>query len=53
MTPDDDLGWMEEYENYYDYLHVNREDLCSKHKNEFVIVINLKVYHHHLHLEPP
>jgi hypothetical protein len=29
----------------YDFFHANYNDLYSKHKNEFVVVKNLKVYH--------
>ncbi len=36
---------MESYEKDYDYFYVNYGDLYSKHKNEFVAVKNLKVYH--------
>ena len=45
MTIDDDLEWMEMYGKDYDYFHANYNDLCSKHKNEFVAVKKLKVYH--------
>jgi hypothetical protein len=45
MTLNDDLGWMEEYGKDYDYFQAIVEDLYSKHKNEFVAVKNLKVYH--------
>ncbi len=41
MTPDEDMGWMKEYEKDFDSFHANRDDLCNKRKNEFVAV---KVY---------
>ncbi len=45
-TPlDDDIEWMEKYGKDYEYFHANHKDLYSKHKNEFVAVKNLKVYH--------
>ncbi len=45
-TPlDDDMEWMEKYGKDYDYFHANHYELYSKHKNEFVAVKNLKVYH--------
>ncbi len=36
---------MEKYGKDYDYFHANYKDLYDKHKNEFVAVKNLKVYH--------
>ncbi len=45
-TPlDDYIEWMEKYGKDYDYFHANYKDLYDKHKNEFVAVKNLKVYH--------
>ena len=29
----------------YDFFHANYNDIYNKHKNEFVAVKNLKVYH--------
>jgi hypothetical protein len=45
MALDVDLGWMEEYGRDYDYFRANYNDLCRKHKNEFVAIKNLKIYH--------
>ncbi len=45
MTQDDDSGWMEAYGKDYDYFHANRDGLYKKHKNEFVAIKSLKVYH--------
>ena len=45
MVLDDDLVWMKDYEEDYDYFHANYNDLYSKHKNEFIAIKNLKVYH--------
>ena len=45
MTIYDDSEWMGRYGNDYDYFHAHHDDLYSKHKNEFVAVKNLKVYH--------
>ncbi len=45
MTSDNDLGRMNEYEKDFDYFHANRDNLYSKHKDEFVAVKSLKVYH--------
>jgi hypothetical protein len=45
MPPDDDIEWMEEYGKDFDHLHANYDDLYDKHKNEFVAIKNLKVYH--------
>ena len=41
-----------EYEEDFDYSQANRNDLCRKHKNEFVVVRNLKVYHDANPLKP-
>jgi hypothetical protein len=45
MAIDEDLGWMDEYGKDLVYFRANRDDLCNKHKNQFVAVKNLKVYH--------
>ncbi|HZH39351.1 MAG TPA: hypothetical protein VEX17_04740 [Bacillales bacterium] len=42
---DDDMEWMEKYGKDYDHFHANYDEIYSKHKNEFVAVKNLKVYH--------
>ncbi len=42
---DDDSEWMEPYGKDFEYFHANYGDLYNKHKNEFVAVKNLKVYH--------
>ncbi len=42
---DDDNEWKEEYGKDYGYFQANHNDLCSKHKNEFVVIKNLEVYH--------
>ncbi len=34
-----------EYGKDFTHFHANRDDLCRKHKNEFVVLKNLKVYH--------
>lgn len=34
-----------EYGKDFDHFHANRDDLCRKHKNEFVALKNLTVYH--------
>ncbi len=44
MTPDNDSGWINDYEKDFDYFHVNRDNLCRKLKNEFIAVKSLKVY---------
>ena len=45
-TPlDGDIEWMEKHGKDNDQFHANYDDLYSKHKNEFVAVKNLKVYH--------
>jgi hypothetical protein len=36
---------MEKYGKDYDYFRANYSEIYSKHKNEFVGVKNLKVYH--------
>ena len=45
MTIDDDLEWLEVYRKDYDHFHAKYDEIYSKHKNEFVAVKNLKVYH--------
>lgn len=42
---DDNLEWMEKYVKDFDYFHANRDEICSKQKNEFVVVKDLKVHH--------
>ena len=39
------MEWMEKYGKDYDHFHANHDEIYSKHKNEFVAVKNLKVYH--------
>ena len=42
---DDASEWMESYRKDYDYFYANYNDLYNKHKNEFVAIKDLKVYH--------
>ncbi len=42
---DDNLEWMKEYKKDFYYFHANYDGLYSKHKNEFVVLKNLKVHH--------
>ncbi len=45
-TPsDDDTEWMEKYGKDYDHFHAHHDYIYNKHKNEFVAINNLKVYH--------
>ena len=45
MTLDDDMEWMKDYGKDYYYFHAHPDEIYSKHKNGFVALENLKVYH--------
>jgi hypothetical protein len=45
MSVDDDSEWIEEYCKDFDYFPTIYDDPYGNHKNEFVAVKNLKVYH--------